>query len=160
LGVKKILEGISKADNTQRAILVIAIFSIIFTAILTWDVVIYRGVGIEIASRVAGLISEYGAFGLLINSLKLFGYFIPLWVGWVLVSQNKRKIAQPRRFLALCFLLTWSLTFFTLNFLVLIHNLLFFGFRSTVLLPFLVPLCIAISLFLVLFSLLRMRQNF
>ena len=143
-------EHLSKANTTQRAVLILVVLSSLFASVLTWDMVIHRAIAKEVAGWTATFISRFGAFGLLVSLGLTFTLFIPCWLGWVWLSRESG--VKGRRFIALCASVSGCMIILVLCLFDLANDLLMFGFRSDVLLPFLtshlalVPMLLAFAL--------------
>jgi hypothetical protein len=138
---------LTRANNTQRLVLVATILFYFFAQLFTWDFVIYRGIGQEASEWTAVFISRYGAIGLLISST-IFSSFVVFWILWVWVSKGERDFERWNHKYIGVFSVGISTMAFLLSFFDFANDLMMFGFRSNVLLPFLRPPLILIPIFL------------
>lgn len=128
--VKRMLEKLSRASNVQLAVLLIIVLSVVFTSLITWELVVHRGEAGELADITSVLISEYEAWGILISSLVRLLFLLPFWIGWALIPQKKTGLTYLHKLLfAIAF--GFTLAFFVTSFLDLVHDVLVFGFGSS-----------------------------
>lgn len=125
-------KDLKRASGLQKALLIVTIISLIGTLVLTWDLVIRREVLREAVSWTGTLVEKYGGLGIVFNALIRGLLFLGFWIGWVLLSSEGES---DRGHVFVRFSNSFfTLIFFAQNFLSLIHDLLFWFFRSTVLL--------------------------
>lgn len=140
------LESISKSNNIQRIILIGTLISDILVVVLTWYCVIYQRTATESSAWTRFFILHFGAFGLVISFLIFFGTFFMCWFGWIYLSKE-RKPKHSHKW-ALSIFVGIATILFVLAIFDFVNDLLVFGLKSSILLPFLNPPWLIVPIFI------------